>query len=96
MRIPCGVHHAEAAAPEYPLDAVPGEVGELSFEWGFGHRVRPGPSGPARTILSQLQGPQSRPQSFQVEPVPQLSVTWQMPSPQVYSALGWIRVDRAR
>jgi hypothetical protein len=43
-----------------------------------------------------LQGPQSRPQSFQLEPVPQLSVTWHTPSPHVYWAFGRMRVERAR
>ena len=92
----CGEHHAEAAAAQEPLDAVPGH-GDLQFgSGGFAHRVRPGQSRPARTIVSQLQGPQSSPQSFQVEPVPQLSVTWQTPSPQVYSTARRMRVVRAR
>jgi hypothetical protein len=91
-----GQHDAEATAPQEPLDAVPGH-GDLQLgSGGFAHRVRPGQSCPARTIVSQLQGPQSSPQSLKLEPVPQLSVTWQMPSPQVYSTSRMMRVVRAR
>jgi len=61
----------------------------------FAHDPR-GATGPARRILSQLQAPQSSPQSFHADPVPHFSVTWQMPSPQVYSTFGRMRVDRVR
>jgi hypothetical protein len=40
-------------------------------------------AGSRRAIVPQLQGPQSSEQLSKVVPVPQLSVTWQTPSPQV-------------